>query len=282
MVSAIISRLFILTFGTIYPGYRSYKAIRTKNVKEYVKWMMYWVVFAGFLFFEALADTFVSFWCPFYYELKILFVVWLLSPYTRGASFLYRRVIHPTLSRHEPDIDEALDKAKTDGIEYARTLSQHGFQYAKEMVAQVALRSQSHLVSQLAGRKTLSMNDLTGDAEEEDGVQTRRKSKKRLIPPAVEETRSLRSADLSTFSDEEGNLAEEGMREEVKVEEGYYDSNGKLVVEREFKFLEGATRTRSSRLRPQVYPASAFEPMDSAGYATLPRSGARTRRQLNK
>lgn len=38
---------------------------------------------------------------PFYYEIKMAFVIWLLSPYTRGASLLYRKFVHPTLSRKE-------------------------------------------------------------------------------------------------------------------------------------------------------------------------------------
>ena len=38
---------------------------------------------------------------PFYYEIKMAFVLWLLSPYTRGASMLYRKFVHPSLSRHE-------------------------------------------------------------------------------------------------------------------------------------------------------------------------------------
>lgn len=38
---------------------------------------------------------------PFYYELKIAFVAWLLSPYTKGSSLLYRKFVHPTLSSKE-------------------------------------------------------------------------------------------------------------------------------------------------------------------------------------
>lgn len=38
---------------------------------------------------------------PFYYELKIAIVVWLLSPYTKGSSVLYRKFVHPTLSSKE-------------------------------------------------------------------------------------------------------------------------------------------------------------------------------------
>ncbi|XP_076206291.1 receptor expression-enhancing protein 2 isoform X2 [Aptenodytes patagonicus] len=100
MVSWIISRLVVLLFGTLYPAYSSYKAVKTKNVKEYVKWMMYWIVFAFFTTAETLTDIVLS-WFPFYFELKIAFVIWLLSPYTKGSSVLYRKFVHPTLSNKE-------------------------------------------------------------------------------------------------------------------------------------------------------------------------------------
>lgn len=54
-----ISRLVL---GTLYPAYASYKAVRTKDVREYVKWMMYWIVFAIFTSIETFTDIFVAFW----------------------------------------------------------------------------------------------------------------------------------------------------------------------------------------------------------------------------
>ncbi|KAJ6667827.1 hypothetical protein lerEdw1_016148 [Lerista edwardsae] len=65
-----------------------------------VKWMMYWIVFAFFTTAETLTDIILS-WFPFYFELKIAFVIWLLSPYTKGSSVLYRKFVHPTLSNKE-------------------------------------------------------------------------------------------------------------------------------------------------------------------------------------
>uniref|UniRef100_A0A5F8GIE7 Receptor expression-enhancing protein n=1 Tax=Monodelphis domestica TaxID=13616 RepID=A0A5F8GIE7_MONDO len=111
MVSWIISRLVVLLFGTLYPAYYSYKAVKSKDIKEYVKWMMYWIIFALFTTAETFTDIFLC-WFPFYYELKIAFVAWLLSPYTKGSSLLYRKFVHPTLSSKEKEIDDCLVQAK--------------------------------------------------------------------------------------------------------------------------------------------------------------------------
>lgn len=47
----------------------------------------------------------VFLWCvcrlPFYYEVKILFVIWLLLPVTKGSSHLYKRFVHPHFAKRE-------------------------------------------------------------------------------------------------------------------------------------------------------------------------------------
>ena len=96
-----------LVLGTLYPAYSSFKAVKTKNVKvswvwqqekseqalhlficmfsmqDYVNWMTYWIVFAIVTITEEISDLLLSFWLPFYYEIKIIFLFWLLSPVTR-------------------------------------------------------------------------------------------------------------------------------------------------------------------------------------------------------
>ncbi|CAK5088098.1 unnamed protein product [Meloidogyne enterolobii] len=141
VISAFFSRIVILLAGTLYPGYRSYKAVRTKDVKEYVKWMMYWIVFALFHASEALADILLAFWFPFYYELKIVFVVWLLSPWTKGSSILYRKWVHPMLMKHEGDIDVFLEQAKNESYRQVVNLGTLGLSCARDIVATAALRS---------------------------------------------------------------------------------------------------------------------------------------------
>ncbi|GJQ74093.1 hypothetical protein Trydic_g19015 [Trypoxylus dichotomus] len=125
LTQLIIYPLFRLLFGTLYPAYASYKAVKTKNVREYVKWMMYWIVFALFTCAETFTDVFLS-WFPFYYEIKIILVIWLLSPATKGSSILYRKFVHPMLSSREQEIDEYISKAKEQSYKQVLDLGSKG------------------------------------------------------------------------------------------------------------------------------------------------------------
>ncbi|XP_049990998.1 receptor expression-enhancing protein 2 isoform X2 [Alexandromys fortis] len=144
-----------LIFGTLYPAYSSYKAVKTKNVKEYVKWMMYWIVFAFFTTAETLTDIILS-WFPFYFELKIAFVIWLLSPYTKGSSVLYRKFVHPTLSNKEKEIDEYITQARDKSYETMMRVGKRGLNLAAN--AAVTAAAKGVLSEKL---RSFSMQDLT-------------------------------------------------------------------------------------------------------------------------
>uniref|UniRef100_A0A1Q3F676 Receptor expression-enhancing protein n=2 Tax=Culex tarsalis TaxID=7177 RepID=A0A1Q3F676_CULTA len=131
---------FRLLFGTLYPAYASYKAVRTKNVKEYVKWMMYWIVFAFFTCIETFTDILLS-WFPFYYEIKVILVLWLLSPATRGSSTLYRKFVHPMLTRREQEIDDYINQAKEKGYTAVLQLGSKGVNYATNVIMQTAIKA---------------------------------------------------------------------------------------------------------------------------------------------
>ncbi|OQR69811.1 hypothetical protein BIW11_12039 [Tropilaelaps mercedesae] len=149
MVLALISRLVVLFVGTLYPAYGSYKAIRSKNPREYVNWIMYWICFALFTFCETFSDIFLAFCVPFYYELKIVFLAWLLCPATKGSSILYRNFVHPHLVRHEQEIDDMISMAKENGVTAIYQLGSKGAQYASQLLASTAIRGQQALLQQL-------------------------------------------------------------------------------------------------------------------------------------
>ncbi|XP_046809597.1 uncharacterized protein LOC111686151 isoform X2 [Lucilia cuprina] len=157
-VENIIFPAFRLTFGTLYPAYASYKAVRTKNVKEYVKWMMYWIVYAFFTCTETFTDIFLS-WFPFYYEVKVIIVLWLLSPATKGSSTLYRKFVHPMLTRREQEIDEYLNQAKERGYSAVLQLGSKGVNYATNVIMQTAIKGGGNLVQTI--RRSYSLSDLS-------------------------------------------------------------------------------------------------------------------------
>ncbi|KAK1166382.1 receptor expression-enhancing protein 3-like [Acipenser oxyrinchus oxyrinchus] len=167
-----------LLFGTLYPAYSSYKAVKTKNVKEYVRWMMYWIVFALYTVLETITDLTVS-WFPLYYEMKIAFVIWLLSPYTRGASLLYRKFLHPLLSSREREIDDYIVQARERSYETMVKFGKQGLNIAA--TAAVTAAGQGALTDRL---RSFSMHDLTAIQGDEPmqqpfpGLPDRRKKTK--------------------------------------------------------------------------------------------------------
>uniref|UniRef100_A0A8C6N711 Receptor expression-enhancing protein n=1 Tax=Melopsittacus undulatus TaxID=13146 RepID=A0A8C6N711_MELUD len=162
MVSWALSRLLELLFGMLYPAYASYKAVRTKDIRQYVRWMMYWIVFALFKAVETLTDLLIS-WFPFYYEVKMAFIIWLLCPYTRGASLLYRRFVHPTLSRREKDIDGYILCARQRSYEAMVRFGKRGLNLAATAAVQAAAKSQGALAGRL---RSFSMQDLRSGPED--------------------------------------------------------------------------------------------------------------------
>ncbi|NXB82813.1 REEP4 protein, partial [Donacobius atricapilla] len=139
-----------LLFGMLYPAYASYKAVKMKNIREYVRWMMYWIVFALFMATETFTDLLIS-WFPFYYEVKMAFVIWLLSP------LLSRRFVHPTLARKEKDIDTFLLQARERGYQTMLRFGKRGLNLAATAAVQAATKSQGALAGRL---RSFSMQDL--------------------------------------------------------------------------------------------------------------------------
>jgi len=152
-----ISRTVVLVFGTLYPAYYSYKAVKTKNVKEYVRWMMYWIVFALYTVVETITDLTLA-WFPLYYEVKIAFVIWLLSPYTRGASLIYRKCLHPLLSSREREIDDYIVQAKERSYETMVNFGKQGLSIAATAAVSAAVKGQGAITEKL---RSFSMHDLS-------------------------------------------------------------------------------------------------------------------------
>ncbi|XP_011404129.1 PREDICTED: receptor expression-enhancing protein 2-like [Amphimedon queenslandica] len=139
VLTSLFSRLVIVIVGVLYPAYCSFKAVKYKDHREYTTWMMYWIVFAIFLTAETFSDVFLS-WLPFYYEIKIVIVIWLALPYTQGAKTLYRRLIHHKLVDSENQIDEFVSNAGQVSFGLVRKASSVVVNHASEGIMTAAMR----------------------------------------------------------------------------------------------------------------------------------------------
>ena len=101
------------TATLVYPLYSSYKAVTSASTSlaDMEVWLVYWSVFACWTLFESLFGFLWS-WMPFYYEIRLLFNVWLVAPQTRGATYIYTNHLHPFLQSNQEQIDALVDDAK--------------------------------------------------------------------------------------------------------------------------------------------------------------------------
>jgi hypothetical protein len=98
--------------------------------------LTYWVVFAVVKGCETLFDFFL-FWLPFYFLGKLVFLIWLAFPETRGAILLYSRIIRPLIKSHEAEIDSALNSAKQTTEEVSKQASSAARQVAVDHSADI-------------------------------------------------------------------------------------------------------------------------------------------------
>ena len=116
----LLSLLFLLGVGVssltsllgfLYPAYQSLLSIERRSPGETTQWLTYWTVYAFFSILEVLID-YLIYLVPFYYAFKLAFLLWLMSPQTLGALFLYDAFLKGWLKRNEGKIDEAMEKAR--------------------------------------------------------------------------------------------------------------------------------------------------------------------------
>ncbi len=94
--------------GFLYPTYATICALETLKKEDDTEWLMYWVVFTTFSVVENFVE-FVIYWIPFYYPVKVTFLLWCMLPQYKGAAKVYELVIKPTFMKHESVLDAALN-----------------------------------------------------------------------------------------------------------------------------------------------------------------------------
>lgn len=94
--------------GAVYPAFMSYKAVKTQDKDDDTQWLIYWIVFATFSFFDQWT-SFMLDMIPFYHLAKLAFLLYLMfPPDVRGASWIYHTFIETTLDKHHRQIEKTI------------------------------------------------------------------------------------------------------------------------------------------------------------------------------
>lgn len=167
MLSSVLSRVIILVSGVLYPAYASFKAVKTRNMRSYVKWMIYWIVFSLFTSLEVIADMFVT-WIPFYYEMKILAILWLVSPASNGCLKVYKNVVAPLFQTRERMIDRHIASVGRHGYNIIWQLGTYMLKFATNIFLQghsvIIEQMKRSLIESGSAEESISVDAADADA----------------------------------------------------------------------------------------------------------------------
>ena len=96
--------------GFVFPAYYSFKAIETtEDARDDKQWLTYWVAYALVQLSERMTSFFTS-RIQLYHPLKICLLVWLAHPSSRGAEWVYQKIIRPYLLRIQKPVDQVMEQ----------------------------------------------------------------------------------------------------------------------------------------------------------------------------
>lgn len=98
-----------------YPLYASLKVIETNDHGKDTQWLTYWVVFGIFGTLETFIHI-ITYWIPFYYPLKVTFLIWCMHPTYNGATTIYNNFLKDFVRNHLEKVDAVLSEVNTSKI----------------------------------------------------------------------------------------------------------------------------------------------------------------------
>lgn len=135
----ILGSLITKMIATLYPGFCTIKSLQNnKNKKEY---LTYWVIYGCFIIFDKFSNLIIKI-VPFYFILKILFLIWMIIPGSNGVKIVYNFIILKLFRLIENTLDyyfsgskaltnEIIKKTKIEGNKKLKVI-QRGLKALKE------------------------------------------------------------------------------------------------------------------------------------------------------
>ena len=103
--------------GVAYPAFMSFLTLEKEDEEEEKQWLTYWVVYGLFNIVDHFAG-FILHFIPFYYVLKLAFLVFLFHPSTKGATYVYDKylseAVFKPMDKAVSGIEKTLKKKATE------------------------------------------------------------------------------------------------------------------------------------------------------------------------
>jgi receptor expression-enhancing protein 5/6 len=79
--------------GWVLPAYWSCLALESPSPADDIHWLTYWVIFGLLNFLESAGLRLILYYIPYYFVMKTVFTLWLMSPQFRGGEVMYRNFV---------------------------------------------------------------------------------------------------------------------------------------------------------------------------------------------
>ncbi|KAI9264703.1 TB2/DP1, HVA22 family-domain-containing protein [Helicostylum pulchrum] len=145
----------------LYPAYITFKALKQENQKEFSSLLTFWIVSISYLSVEYFSDIFL-FWFPFYTEIKLALVLWLILPQTQGASVFYTHYLKPLLQANEHTIDNKLLELQARLKETVVLYGKRLIESVKQMISDTVFKGQETTDAQVTNELPIAPIQETG------------------------------------------------------------------------------------------------------------------------
>ncbi|CAN6585602.1 unnamed protein product [Malus baccata var. baccata] len=83
----------------LYPLYASVVAIESTSKLDDQQWLAYWIIYSFLTLMEMVLQPALEL-LPIWYNVKLVFVAWLVLPQFKGAAFLYERYVRDQVRKY--------------------------------------------------------------------------------------------------------------------------------------------------------------------------------------
>ena len=109
VMSGFLASLLANLVGFLYPAFKSIKALESTDRDDDRQWLTYWTVYGLFIIVDDWA-SFITGFIPQYYLIKLVFLIWLFAPTTKGAMFLYNNIVKNLFAQYSPHLDKIITR----------------------------------------------------------------------------------------------------------------------------------------------------------------------------